>query len=103
MNHRPSQRDLLLRLLEESCGEWVPLPRILALGIARYGARILELRRELKPKGWRIENRRRHNGGAVHSWFRLVPPPPQGKLFREPREAFPAPLIGGHAEAVRGL
>ena len=89
MNSQGTQRERLLHLLEESSGEWVPLPRILTLGIAQYSARIHELRRELKPKGWRIENRRRHNGGAVHSWFRLVPPPSQGNLFEEPRAAEP--------------
>jgi hypothetical protein len=81
MNARGTQRERLLHLLEENCGEWVPLPRILALGIAQYGARILELRRELRPRGYRIENRTRRVGGVVYSSYRLVPPASQGNLF----------------------
>lgn len=87
MNTWGTQRERLLRLLEENCGEWVPLPRILELRIAQYSARILELRRELEPKGWRIENRTRRVDGAVRSWFRLVPPPEQGRLFASPADA----------------
>ncbi len=81
MNSQGTQRERLLHLLEESAGEWVALPCILALGIAQHSARIWELRRELEPKGCRIENRTRRNGGAVHSWFRLVRPASQGNLF----------------------
>jgi hypothetical protein len=103
VNSQGTQRERLLHLLEESSGEWVPLRCILALGIAQYNARFFELRRQLRPRGWRIENRTRRVGGVVHSSFRLVPPPSQGNLFEEPRAAEPASLIGGHAEAVRGL
>lgn len=76
-----TQRERLLRLLEENCGRWVDLPSILGLGVAQYGARIYELRRELQPKGYRIENRTERKDGAVHSWFRLVPPRVQDGLF----------------------
>ncbi len=74
-----SQREKLLRLLQE--GGWVDLPRILELGIAQYNSRIWELRRELEPKGYRIENRLVHGNGRVRSWFRLLPTQPaQGEL-----------------------
>ena len=74
-----SQRENLLRLLQE--GGWVDLPRILELGIAQYNARIWELRRELEPKGYRIENRLVHSNGRVRSCFWLLPPQPaQGEL-----------------------
>jgi hypothetical protein len=69
-----SQREKLLRLLQE--GGWVDLPRILELGIAQYNARIWELRRELEPKGYRIESRVVHSNGRVRSWFRLLPTTP---------------------------
>jgi hypothetical protein len=66
------QSERLLVLLRSAHGAWVPLPEILALGIAQYGARILELRRS----GLHIENRIESVGGVRHSWFRLVDPPP---------------------------
>ena len=76
-----TQRERLLWLLEEHSGCWVDLPRILDLRIAQYGARIRELRRELEPKGYRIENRVLRSNGRVSSCFRLLPPqPPQGEL-----------------------
>ena len=71
-----TQRERLLRLLEEHAGHWVELPRILELRIAQYSARILELRRELEPKGYRIESRVVHSNGRVRSWFRLLPTTP---------------------------
>jgi hypothetical protein len=58
----------LLRLLIDAHGAWVPLLEILDLGIAQYGARILELRRQ----GFVIENRCERVDGKRHSWFRLV-------------------------------
>lgn len=68
-----SQRAAILRLLLDARGSWVALPEILALGIAQYGARILELRRQ----GFTIENRTEHVDGERHSWFRLIKCPPQ--------------------------
>jgi hypothetical protein len=61
---RPIQRDRVLTLLKSRAPDWVPLPAILALGIAQYNARIYELRR----LGYRIESK--HEGD--HNWFRLV-------------------------------
>lgn len=64
-----NQRDRILQLLEEARGSWVPLPAILSLGVAQYGARVHELRR----LGHVIENRtEQHASGVRHSWFRLV-------------------------------
>ncbi len=65
---RKTQSAALLRLLIDAHGSWVALPQILALGIAQYNARILELRR----LGFVIENKTERVNGARHSWFRLV-------------------------------
>jgi len=62
--HRLLQRDRLLALLKNRVPNWVPLPEILALGVAQYNARIFELRR----LGHRIESKQEGN----RSWFRLV-------------------------------
>ncbi len=70
---RKTQSASLLRLLIDAHGSWVPLPQILALGIAQYNARILELRR----LGFVIENKTERVNGARHSWFRLVNSPAQ--------------------------
>jgi hypothetical protein len=48
-----TQRSKILALLVQARGAWVPLPDILALGIAQYNARIFELRR----LGFAVENR----------------------------------------------
>ncbi len=75
-----SQRERLLRLLEENAGHWVDLPQILGLGIAQYNSRIFELRRQLGPSGYRIESRVLPSNGRVRAFFRLLPPrPPQGE------------------------
>jgi hypothetical protein len=63
-----SQRAGILRLLLGAKGGWVPLPDILALGIAQYNARILELRQ----LGFDIENKTECVNRIRHSWFRLV-------------------------------
>jgi hypothetical protein len=63
-HNRPRQRDRILALLKDCAPAWVPLPDILALGIAQYGARIFELRR----LGHRIESKQ----DGDRSWFRLV-------------------------------
>lgn len=62
------QNKRILYLLREAGGAWVPLPQILALGIAQYSSRILELRR----LGFKIENRMERVRGARRSWYRLV-------------------------------
>jgi hypothetical protein len=64
-------RFRILGSLIEARGQWVPHPQILDLGIAQYGARILELRR----LGYVIENRTEHGHGERHSWFRLISSP----------------------------
>lgn len=73
-----TQRERLKKMFEESPNEWIPLPRILLMGLAQYGARILELRRS----GMNIENRTERHKGTTHSWFCYVPDPKgQGELF----------------------
>jgi hypothetical protein len=64
---RKTQRGKILGRLVDARGAWVPLPQILALGVAQYGARIHELR----ALGFRIENRKEHIDGVLHTWFRL--------------------------------
>ena len=66
---RHTQRGKLLAHLQGARGQWVPLPEILRLGIAQYGARVLELRRA----GYVIENKTTIIDGQRHSWFRLLP------------------------------
>ena len=64
-----TQRDKIKLIFLARPNEWVPLIEILRLGIAQYGARILELRRE----GMRIENKIKEANGVRYSWFRYVP------------------------------
>lgn len=71
MPQRVNQRERILALLKAADGGWVPLPRILALGIAQYNARIFELKHYHRH---RIVNRTRVVGGVRHSEFRLVKP-----------------------------
>jgi hypothetical protein len=61
---KKTQQARILALLLNVKGAWVPLPDLLALGVAQYNSRILELRR----LGFHIENRR----AGQHSAFRLV-------------------------------
>jgi hypothetical protein len=68
-----TQRDKLRALLFAQIGQWVPLPDMQALGIAQHGARITELREELEPQGYRIENRLEDSrDGIKHSWYSLT-------------------------------
>jgi hypothetical protein len=78
VHKKKSQAAAVLRLLIDAHGSWVPLPAILALGIAQYGARILELRR----LGFVIENKTERVAGARHSWFRLLNSPSQSGSAR---------------------
>jgi helix-turn-helix protein len=78
MSSRTNQRDRILALLKTD--REVSLPEILGLGVAQYGARILELRRE----GHRIVNRTERIDGKTCSWFRLVQT--TGTLFDKPLE-----------------
>jgi hypothetical protein len=70
-HNKACQRDRLLALLRSRAGDWVPLPDILALGIAQYSARIYELRRE----GYRIESKGERRDGVRYTWFRLATNP----------------------------
>lgn len=69
MNARRTQRDRILSVLLEAGHEWVPLPKILELGIAQFGARI----KEARALGFQIENRTEMVDGKKHSWYRLAP------------------------------
>jgi hypothetical protein len=84
---RNTQRGDILRLLIEAKGGWVPLPEILALGIAQYNARIFELR----GLGFNIENRTETDAetGARHSWFRLLNSPLVRSRTPEPLKSEP--------------
>lgn len=83
MNHRETQRDRVLQLLQSYDGRWCPLPKILELNIAQFGARILELRRQ----GHAIENKQEKDfGGVMHSWYRLVPKNEQLSLLGAPTD-----------------
>jgi hypothetical protein len=80
--HRSTiQSETILTLLRSAHGTWVPLPEILALGIAQYNARIFELRK----RSLNIENRTETVDGVRHSWFRLCtsPTPSASELVKE--------------------
>lgn len=66
MSYR-SQESRIFNLLKSRVNEWVPLPEILALGIAQYGRAIHSLR-----KHHNIENKWEQVGQTRKSWFRLV-------------------------------
>jgi hypothetical protein len=68
-----NQRERILELLKNRQGEWVARPAILALGVAQYNSRLLDLRRE----GYIIENRIEKRDGVIHSWYRLVEAKPE--------------------------
>jgi len=64
---RSTKRGTIFELLRSRTGQWVSLPEILELGVAQFGARILELRRD----GHTILNKTEHRGGKVLSWYKL--------------------------------
>ena len=98
---RKTQRDQLRSLLSASLGQWVPLPTILALGIAQFGARILELRRS----GYTIRNKTEHKNGQVFSWYRLVSEPTQEKEPEQSGDELPSsfPEFGPLAKESYGV
>jgi hypothetical protein len=68
-----SQVQKLRALMFSREGQWVPLPDVQALGIAQHGARFKELREELEPQGYQIENKMEHGtDGIVRSWYMLT-------------------------------
>ncbi len=81
-----TQSAAILRLLIEARGAWVPLPEILALGIAQYNARLWELRR----LGFVIENKSEAVDGVRHSWYRLVASPTPPAPAPKPEPAKPS-------------
>ena len=90
-----NQREKLLTALRNApesspqhpggAGRWLGIPEILRLGIAQYGARIFELRRE----GHHIENFREWSDadGCYHSWFRLLSSPPFAPAVLDKRDS----------------
>ena len=54
LERRPIQDQRILELLIADYPNWVPLPKILALGVAQYNARIWTLRHK---RGYDIQNR----------------------------------------------
>src|SRR5580700_4925255 len=72
---RSTQRSAIFELLRSRVGQWVSLPEILGLGFAQFGARILELRRDV----YTIVNKTEHREGKVLSWYRL-------ELLQSPKE-----------------
>lgn len=71
MGQSSTQREKIKEYFWDRFGQWVPLPELLPFA-AQYNARICELRRELRPKGYWIFNRtERQSDGTIHSWFRL--------------------------------
>ena len=81
MRARQTQRDKILTLLQSRANGWVALYEILPLA-AQYSARVCELRK----MGHCIENKVAHHDGQVRSWFRLVLPKAQEKLFADQPE-----------------
>jgi hypothetical protein len=68
-----TQREKLRTLMFSREGQWVPLPDVQALGIAQHGARFKELRQEVEPQGYKIENKMEHGrDGVVRSWYMLT-------------------------------
>jgi hypothetical protein len=68
---RINQRDRLLGLLKSRMPNWVPLPDIIALGIANYTARIHELRClgfRIPPPRVEVANRQRRTWYHLESW-----------------------------------
>lgn len=90
-----TQSEKLRALLFARIGQWIPLPDVQALGIAQHGARITELREELEPQGYRIENRMEDGAdGIKRSWYMLTaghPPREYVPHRRARRSAPPAP------------
>ena len=68
-----TQREKLRALMFSREGQWVPLPDVQALGIAQHGARFKELREELEPQGYQIENKMEHGTDSIlRSWYMLT-------------------------------
>jgi hypothetical protein len=98
---RRTQCDQLLSVFVASLGQWVPLPTILALGIAQFGARILELRRS----GYTIRNKTEYRDGKVLSWYRLELEPTQEKEPEQSGDELPSsfPEFGPLAKESYGV
>jgi len=78
VKQRQTQRQRLRNLFEQREGEWIPLPEILSMSIAQFGARLKELR---DIERMQIENKMERKDGAVWSWYRYTKPKSQQPLF----------------------
>lgn len=83
MKQRQTQRQRLRELFEQREGQWIPLPEILSMSIAQFGARLKELR---DIEGMHIENRMMHENSIVRSWYRYTKPKGQSRLFPQQLE-----------------
>lgn len=66
-NTKPTRTDRLLALLLSRQGRLVSLPEVQGAAGAQHGARL----RELKDRGYLIENSMERVNGEVHSWYTL--------------------------------
>lgn len=66
-NTKPTRTDRLLALLLSRKGGRVSLPEVQSAAGAQHGARL----RELKDRGYMIENSMERVNGDVHSWYTL--------------------------------
>ena len=78
------QQFRIFDLLNTNFGHRVGLPEILRLGVAQFGARILELRAKLRPLGYDIINETERSNPITHSWYTLIAITGQGRLFPKP-------------------
>ena len=82
LERRRTQDQEILELLIGEYPQWVPLPRILALGISQYSARIWTLRHK---RGYHIENKLVDlPGGGKGGMFRLVSLLPNPEIAASP-------------------
>ena len=67
---RPTQTDVLIRLLRERReeGKALELPEILRLGIAQHGARL----KEIRNRGFSVINELECINGVLHSRYWLI-------------------------------
>lgn len=66
----PTQNERVLLALQETPGEWVPMPALVrASGAYAVHSRVADLRRA----GHRIDHRNRWNDGTCCSEYRLLP------------------------------
>lgn len=61
--------SIILNALKARPGEWIPMPELVNLsGAYHVNSRVDELRKN----GYNIENRKKHEGRKVHSFYRIA-------------------------------